>query len=47
MNKDWSLLTKNEQVELQSQYKKTEQKPGGGITFYDFIEILKSKYIFI
>lgn len=41
LNKDWNVLSKNEQLELQNQYKKAELKPGGGITFYDLIFILR------
>lgn len=44
LNKEWSILTKNEQLELQNQYKKTEQRAGGGISFYDMIAILRCTF---
>ena len=37
-NKDWALLSKNEHNELQTAFKKTEQR-NGGISFYDLINI--------
>ena len=46
LNKEWSILTKNEQLELQNQYKKTEQRAGGGISFYDMISILRCTFFF-
>ena len=47
LNKEWSILTKNEQLELQNQYKRTEQRAGGGISFYDMIAILRCTFLFI
>ena len=37
-----SNVAKPEQLELQSLFKRAEQK-GSGITFYDFVQILRSK----
>lgn len=41
LNKEWSILTKAEYTELQTAYKRTEQR-NGGIRFYDLIKIIRS-----
>jgi hypothetical protein len=41
LGKDWGALNKNEQTELQTAFKKTEQR-NGGISFYDLINIIRS-----
>lgn len=46
LSKEWSILTKNEQQEIQHLYKRTEQR-NGGISFYDMINILQSKSKFM
>ena len=40
LNKDLSIVTKNEYTELQSIFKKTEQR-NGGISFYDMVNIIR------
>ena len=45
LNKEWSILNKNEQLELQNLYKRTEQRAGGGISFYDMISILRCIFV--
>lgn len=40
LNKEWSILTKNEHHEIQNLYKRTEQR-NGGISFYDMINIIR------
>jgi hypothetical protein len=45
LNKEWSILTKNEYSELQTAFKKTDQR-NGGISFYDLINIIRSKATF-
>jgi hypothetical protein len=42
LNKEWSILTKNEYSELQTAFKRTDQR-NGGISFYDMINIIRSK----
>lgn len=46
LGKDWGALNKNEQTELQTAFKKTEQR-NGGISFYDLINIIRSNTSFI
>lgn len=41
LNKEWSILTKAEYSELQTSFKRTEQR-NGGISFYDLINIIRS-----
>lgn len=41
LNKEWSILTKAEYSELQTAFKRTEQR-NGGISFYDLINIIRS-----
>lgn len=41
LNKEWSILTKAEYSELQTSFKRTDQR-NGGICFYDLINILRS-----
>lgn len=43
LNKDWAILTKNEYSELQTAFKRTEQR-NGGISFYDLVNIIRSIY---
>lgn len=45
LNKEWSILTKAEYSELQAAFKKTDQR-NGGITFYDLVNIIRSKLSF-
>jgi hypothetical protein len=42
----FSNLSKSEQLEFGSLFKKTDQRDGG-VSFYDFIEILKSNNYFM
>ena len=46
LSKEWSILTKNEQQEIQHLYKRTEQR-NGGISFYDMIHLVQGKTKFI
>ena len=41
LNKEWSILTRAEYSELQTAFKRTDQR-NGGISFYDLINIIKS-----
>ena len=41
LNKEWAILTKAEYSELQTAFKRTEQR-NGGISFYDLINIVRS-----
>lgn len=41
LNKDWSIITKGEYTDLQTAFKKTDQR-NGGISFYDLINIIRS-----
>jgi hypothetical protein len=40
LNKEWSILTRAEYSELQTAFKRTDQR-NGGISFYDLINILR------
>jgi len=40
--KEYSGLTKTEVSEVMAQFKKAEQKPGSGISFYDLVRLLRS-----
>jgi hypothetical protein len=41
LNKEWSILSKAEYTELQTSYKRTDQR-NGGISFYDLINTIRS-----
>ena len=41
LNKEWSILTKAKYSELQTAFKRTDQR-NGGISFYDLINIIRS-----
>lgn len=38
---EFRIITKPEQAELQGRFKKNEQGPGKGISFYDMVNILE------
>lgn len=42
LNKEWSIITRNEYSEAQAIFKKTDQR-NGGISFYDMINIIRSE----
>lgn len=42
--KDLHGLNKLESADLIAAYKKAEQKPGAGVSFYDLIQILRSTF---
>lgn len=43
LNKEWSIISRNEYIELQAAFKKTEQR-NGGISFYDMVNIIRSNF---
>ena len=45
LNKEWSILSRVQYIDLQVAFKRTEQR-NGGISFYDLINIIRSMSLF-